>query len=54
MQSVNLCITQNKTYYVLQDCSLYGIYTNNNIVAVPTTILIPTDPRIRQFHPFTY
>jgi hypothetical protein len=23
------------------------------IVAVPTTILIPTDPRIRQFHPFT-
>ena len=30
------------------------IYTNNNIVAVPTTILIPTDSRIRQFHPFTY
>jgi hypothetical protein len=33
---------------------LFTIYTNNNIVAVPTTILIPTDPRIRQFHPFTY
>jgi hypothetical protein len=26
----------------------------HHIVAVPTTILIPTDPRIRQFHPFTY
>jgi hypothetical protein len=25
----------------------------HHIVAVPTTILIPTDPRIRQFHPFT-
>jgi hypothetical protein len=23
----------------------------HHIVAVPTTILIPTDPRIRQFHP---
>jgi hypothetical protein len=33
---------------------LFTIYTNNNIVAVPTTILIPTDSRIRQFHPFTY
>jgi hypothetical protein len=26
----------------------------HHIVAVPTTILIPIDPRIRQFHPFTY
>jgi hypothetical protein len=26
----------------------------HHIVAVLTTILIPTDPRIRQFHPFTY
>jgi hypothetical protein len=26
----------------------------HHIVAVSTTILIPTDPRIRQFHPFTY
>ena len=26
----------------------------HHIVAVPTTILIPTDPRIRQFHPFIY
>jgi hypothetical protein len=26
----------------------------HHIVAVPTTILIPTDPRIRQCHPFTY
>jgi hypothetical protein len=26
----------------------------HHIVAVPTTILIPTDSRIRQFHPFTY
>ena len=26
----------------------------HHIVAVPTTILILTDPRIRQFHPFTY
>jgi hypothetical protein len=26
----------------------------HHIVAVPTTILIPTDPRIKQFHPFTY
>jgi hypothetical protein len=26
----------------------------HHIVAVPTTMLIPTDPRIRQFHPFTY
>ena len=25
----------------------------HHIVAVLTTILIPTDPRIRQFHPFT-
>ena len=25
-----------------------------HIVAVPTTILIPTDPRIRPFYPFTY
>ena len=26
----------------------------HHIVAIPTTILIPTDPRIRQCHPFTY
>ena len=26
----------------------------HHIVAVPTTILIPTDSRIRQFYPFTY
>jgi hypothetical protein len=26
----------------------------HHIVTVPTPILIPTDPRIRQFHPFTY
>jgi hypothetical protein len=26
----------------------------HHIVAVPTTILIPTDSRIRQFHLFTY
>ena len=26
----------------------------HHIVAVPITILIPTDSRIRQFHPFTY
>ena len=26
----------------------------HHIVAVPTTIVIPTDTRIRQFHPFTY
>jgi hypothetical protein len=26
----------------------------HHIVAVPTTILIPTDSRIKQFYPFTY
>ena len=26
----------------------------HHIIAVPTRILIPTDSRIRQFHPFTY
>ena len=26
----------------------------HHIVAVPTTILIPTDSKIRQSHPFTY
>jgi hypothetical protein len=26
----------------------------HHIVAVPTTILIPTDSRIRKIHPFTY
>jgi hypothetical protein len=30
------------------------LFTIYNVVAVPTAILIPTDPRIRQFHPFTY
>jgi hypothetical protein len=46
-------------------CACVGINNNNKfsqfitylqvvIVAVPTTILIPTDPRIRQFHPFTH
>jgi hypothetical protein len=32
----------------------YKIVPHIHVVAVPTTILIPTDPRIRQFHPFTY
>ena len=32
----------------------YKIVHHIHVVAVPTTILIPTDPRIRQFHPFTY
>jgi hypothetical protein len=46
---LSLCLHYNNVYSkqnVLQDCS--------HIVAVPTTILIPTDSRIGQFHPFTY
>ena len=41
--------TQNKTYYVLQDCSPLWPHSCSSY-----TISIPTDPRIRKFHPFTY
>ena len=50
---------QTLTWPTLQQCRLktklimfYKIV--HHIVAVPTTILIPTDSRIRQSHPFTY